>query len=74
MIRNLPANAGDIDSISGLGIFPGRGNDNPLQYCCPKNPMDRGSWWVTVHEVAKESEMTEQLSMQAGIKYGFLER
>ena len=24
-----------------------------------KNPMDRGAWWATVHEVAKESDMTE---------------
>ena len=22
-----------------------------------KNPMDRGAWWATVHEVAKESDM-----------------
>ena len=25
--------------------------------------MDRGACWVTVHGVAKESDMTEQLSM-----------
>ena len=24
--------------------------------------MDRGAWWVTVHGVAKELAMTEQLS------------
>ena len=29
----------------------GKGNGNPLQYSCPKNPMDRGDWWATVHEV-----------------------
>ena len=23
-----------------------------------KNPMDRGAWWATVHEVAKELDMT----------------
>ena len=22
-------------------------------------PMDRGSWWATVHRVAKKSDMTE---------------
>ena len=30
----------------------GGGNGNPLQYS-QDNPMDRGSWWVSVHEVAK---------------------
>ena len=26
---------------------------NPLQYSCLENPMDRGSWWATVHGVIK---------------------
>ena len=29
------------------------GNGNPLQYSCLKNPMDRGTWWATVHGVAE---------------------
>ena len=29
------------------------GNDNPLQYSCLENPMDRGAWWAAVHGVAK---------------------
>ena len=37
-------NAGDADSIPGLGGSPGEGNDNPLQYSCLENPMDRGLW------------------------------
>ena len=41
---------------------PGGGNSNPLQYSCSENSMDRGKWWVTVHGVAKESDMTEWLS------------
>ena len=28
------------------------GNGNPLQYSCPKNPMDRGAWWAAVHGVS----------------------
>ena len=32
---------------------PGGGHDNPLQYSCRENPMDRGAWWVTVDGVAK---------------------
>ena len=37
-------NVGDLDSIPGLGRFPGEGNGNPLQYSCLENPMDRGAW------------------------------
>ena len=25
---------------------PGEGNDNPLQYSCLENSMDRGAWWA----------------------------
>ena len=46
-------NAGDPDSIRGLGRSSGEGNGNPLQYSCLENPMDRGAWWVIVHGVAK---------------------
>ena len=37
-------NAGDLSSIPGSGISPGEGNDNPLQYSCLENPMDRERW------------------------------
>ena len=46
-------NAGDLGLIPGLGISPGEGNGNPLQYSYLENPMDRGVWWATVHGVAK---------------------
>ena len=42
--KNSPANEGDkadAGLIPGLGRSPGRGNGNPLQYSCLKNPMDR---------------------------------
>ena len=55
---NPPVNAGDMGLIPGLGRFPGERNGNPLQYSCLGNPMDRGTWWVTVHRVAKESDTT----------------
>ena len=56
MIKNLPASvgeAGDLGLIPGSGRSPGEENDNPLQYSCLENPMDRGAWWATVHGVAK---------------------
>ena len=61
MIRNPPANAGHVreaSSVLGLGRFPGGGHDNPLQYSCLKNPLDRGTWQTTVHRVT-ELDMTE---------------
>ena len=33
-----------------------------------KNPMDRGDSWATVHEVAKESDITQQLNNNNNIK------
>ena len=44
MVKNLPANAGDIrdaGSTPGSGRSPGGGHGNPLQYSCLENPMDR---------------------------------
>ena len=46
--KNLPANAGDLGSISGSGRFPGEGNGYPLQCSCLENPMDSGAWRTTV--------------------------
>ena len=53
MVKSLPADAGDMGSISVSGRSPGEGNGDPLQYSCLGNPMDRGAWRATVHEVAK---------------------
>ena len=46
--------------ILGLGRSHGGGNNNPLQYSCLENPMDRGAWRATVYGVAELDE-TEQL-------------
>ena len=46
-------NAGDLCPIPGLGRSPGEGNDNPLQYPCLENSVDRGTWWAIVHGVTK---------------------
>ena len=43
----------DLGLIPGSGRSPTEGNGNPLQCSCLANPMDRGAWWATVHEVAK---------------------
>ena len=41
-----------------VGKIPWRRARNPLQDSCLENPMDRGTWWSTVHGVT-ESDMTE---------------
>ena len=53
VVKNLPANAGDIGVIFALGRFPGERNDNPLQYSSLGNPMGRGAWRAIVHGVLK---------------------
>ena len=61
MIKNLPANAGDIrnsDSVPGSGGSPEGGNGSLFQYYRLKNPMDRGALQSTVHSVP-ESQKTE---------------
>ena len=45
-VKNLPANAGEEDSIPGLRRSPGEGNGNSLLYSCLETPMDRGAWKV----------------------------
>ena len=37
-------NAGDLGLIIASGRYSGEGNDNPLQYSCLENPVDRGAW------------------------------
>ena len=61
VIKNLPANAGDIRDIGlipGSGRSPGGRHSDPLQYSCMENPMDIGAWWAAVCRVA-QSDMTE---------------
>ena len=43
VVKNLPADAGDMGSIPGWGRSPGEGNGNPFQYFCLRNYMDRGA-------------------------------
>ena len=51
--KKSACNAEDLDSIPGLGRSSGEGNGNPLQYSCLENSTDRGAWWATIHEDAK---------------------
>ena len=52
-VKNLPASAGDVGLILGLGRYPGEENDYPHQCSCLENSMHRGVWWATAHGVTK---------------------
>ena len=49
----MAVDVGDAGLIPGLARSPGEGNDNPLQYFCLGNPMDRRAWWAIVYQVTK---------------------
>ena len=46
--KSLPANAGDLGLIPGLGRSPGEGNSYPLQYSGLENSMN-----CMIHGVTK---------------------
>ena len=65
VVKNLPANAGDIKdpgSIPGPRRSLGGGHGNTLQYFCLENSMDTGAWWAIVHKVAKSQTPPRRLS------------
>ena len=59
------ASAGDAGSIPGLGISPGGGHGNPLQYSCLENPKDKGAWPAAVHRVAQSWTQLKLLSIHS---------
>ena len=50
---SLPANAGDMRLIPWSALSPEEGNGNPFQYSCLENPLERGTWKVTVLGVVR---------------------
>ena len=66
MVKNPPANAGDIKDRSSThrsGRSPVGGHSNPLLYSCLEIPLDRGAWLATDHRVAKSRTWLKWLSM-----------
>ena len=58
-VKNLPAMQETFDPWEGKTSW--RRKNNPLQYCCPENPMDRGVWPATVHGVTKSQTRLSDL-------------
>jgi len=56
--KESACNAGDLDTIPGLGRSLGEGNGNLLQYSCLENSMYKRAWQATIHGVTK-SDMTK---------------
>ena len=68
MVKNPPANAGDITAVSsipGSGRCSGGEDGNPLQYSCLEYPMDKEPLWTTVHGVTKSQTWLKRLSTGA---------
>ena len=53
MVKNLPPLQETWVQFFDQENTPGEGNGNPLQYSCLGNSMERGTWWSTVHSIAK---------------------
>ena len=56
VVKNPPAKArdtGHMSSAPGSGSSRREGKGNSLKYSCLGNPMDRGTWWATVHGLQK---------------------
>ena len=61
-VQETTCNTGDMDSIPALERSLGEGNGKPLQYSCLEDSMDRGAWWATMHEVAKNRTQVSVLA------------
>ena len=70
-IKNLPANAGEVDSIPGSERCPREGNGNPLQYSCLGNSMDRRSWQITVHGAKKSLKSKRVIKLHSSCVNGY---
>ena len=72
MVKNPPANSGDVRDVAlilpGSARSPGGGHSHPIQYSCLENLMDRGDWWPIVHRVTKSWTGLKRLSMHAHVQ------
>ena len=64
--KESACNAGDLGSIPGSGRSPGEGRDNPFQYSCLENSMDRRAWWAPMWSPSDTTEMKECIQFLFG--------
>ena len=70
MVKNPPANSGDLGLIPGSGRPPGGGHGNPLQDSCLGNSMDREAWQATVYGVESQMHMSMRTYTRASVSPG----
>ena len=56
LVKTLPAKAGDVGLIPGLGRFLAEGSGNSRQYSCLGNPTDRGRKRGGYHLATKQQQ------------------
>ena len=78
MIKNPPANAGDVGSIPGLERSPGEGNGNPLQYPCLENSWriswteePGGLWSIGSQRVSNDLEYTDTADIKIILTHSY---
>ena len=59
VVKNLPANAGDVGLIPEQGRFHGEGSGNPFQYSCLGHSTKRRAWRTVVRGIAKEADIIQ---------------
>ena len=53
MVKKSSYNAGELGSVSGLGISPRKEDGNLFQHFCLENSMDREAWLAAIRGVTK---------------------
>ena len=53
VVKNLPANEGDVGVIPESGRSPGEEIGNPRQHSCLENSKHKVAWGATVHGAEK---------------------
>ena len=70
MVKNPPANAGNMSLILGSGGFPEEGNGYPLQYSYLENYMGRGAWQAMVYGVTKsQTQLSDKHGKEPRMPY-----
>ena len=72
MVKNPPANAGDMHSVLGSGRFPGEGNGNPLPIFLPRRSHRQRSLTGYRPWSHKELDITEQQHTHYIVLIGFI--
>ena len=64
VVKNTPVNAGDLRRGFDPWVreIPWRRAQQPTPYSRLENPLDKGAWWATVHEVAKSQIRLKRLT------------